>query len=245
MECPACGKQLPTEQGVRQHHTKVHGDPLPNRTCADCNRDFYDPKSRRTYCDDCYSEAGEKNGNYQNAKETAACERCGDTFDYYPSEKKGVYCSDCVENADGLLPENPAERERVVTECPACGSGNTVVPSRAANSRGVFCDSSCYGAWLSEHVVGETHHQWAGGPIQYGRTWWRVRRRALRRDQYRCQRCLRSEGQLPRRPDVHHIRPVREFENPSDAHRLDNVVALCRPCHRRVEEGLVELPRDQ
>jgi len=237
MECPTCGKHLRTESGVRKHHTKVHDHPLPNRTCADCGTDFYDPNARRTYCDDCYTESGAKNGNYRNAKETTNCKACGSTFDYYPSNKNGVYCSDCVENADELLPENPSSRDRVERECAACGSVLSVVRSRAANERGVFCDSDCYGEWLSQNVAGENHHQWAGGVISYGEGWWRVRRLALHRDQYRCQACRRTETDLGRKPDVHHIRRVRDFEDASDAHTLDNVVSLCRPCHRRVEDG--------
>ena len=63
MDCPTCGKSLNTERGMRQHHTKVHGDPLPNRTCEACGEEFYDPEARRTYCEDCYTEAGTQNGN--------------------------------------------------------------------------------------------------------------------------------------------------------------------------------------
>lgn len=238
MECPTCGTHLRTEQGARQHHTKVHDEPLPNRTCRDCQREFYDPKSRRVYCDDCYSESGEKNGNYRNAKETTDCELCGETFEYYPSNKKGVYCSDCVADADGLLPENPSSQgERVECACPACGRIHSVVPSRAENTRGVYCGLGCYSRWLSRNVVGPDHHQWEGGSLSYGRSWWAVRRSALRRDQYRCQHCLRTEGELGQKPDVHHLDRVRDFDDPEDAHRLENAVSLCRSCHRRVEEG--------
>ncbi|MFU8870248.1 HNH endonuclease, partial [Natronococcus sp.] len=47
---------------------------------------------------------------------------------------------------------------------------------------------------------------------------------------------------LDRNPDVHHVRPVRSFENAEDAHTLDNVVTLCRSCHRRVEAGSISAP---
>ena len=89
MRCPTCEKMLPTRQGMRQHHTKVHGEPLPNRTCADCGTDFYHAKAQRTFCYDCNHNAGENNGNWRDAKETAECRLCGDAFEFYPSDKKG------------------------------------------------------------------------------------------------------------------------------------------------------------
>lgn len=113
-----------------------------------------------------------------------------------------------------------------------------VVQSRLENrNRGVFCDVDCYGEWLSENVVGESHHQWESGTIDYGQQWWRVRREALERDEYTCQNCGASSSELGQNPDVHHVVRVRDFEEPQQAHVLENVVSLCRSCHRNVEEG--------
>ncbi len=133
---------------------------------------FYDPKARREFCENCNPNAGEHNGNWSGATETATCTTCGDSFSFYPSTKDGTYCSDCVEDADGLLPDTPSEPgERVSVPCHHCGTELEVVPSRVADrSRGVFCTRRCYGDWLSEHVVGPNHHQWEGGPIEYGRS---------------------------------------------------------------------------
>ena len=244
MECPTCGSVLNTERGMCQHHTKVHGDPLPNRTCKGCTSEFYDPKARREFCDDCNPNGEEHNGNWRDAKETASCELCDAAFEYYPSDKPGVYCSDCVEAADGLLPENPSEKgPRVAVDCRACGSSLEVRPARLdEQKRGFFCDLECYGDWLSANVVGPDHHQWEGGPIEYGRTWWRIRRQALERDGYECQRCGAGPDELGRNPDVHHHRPVRSFDDPADAHTMENVVTLCRRCHRLVEDGSVDAP---
>jgi 5-methylcytosine-specific restriction endonuclease McrA len=47
--------------------------------------------------------------------------------------------------------------------------------------------------------------------------------------------------ELGQEPDVHHRTPVRSFDIPEDAHSLDNVVTLCRSCHRNVEEGTIDL----
>lgn len=220
MECPTCGQQFSTEQGMRQHHTKVHDRPLPNRTCKGCESEFYDPKARRSYCNSCNPNAGEHNGNWKDARETATCTRCGATFSYYPSSKAGVYCSDCVEAAPGLLPENYSEPgERVTVPCRFCETELEVRPARLENqTRGVFCTLECYGGWLSENVVGPEHHH-----------------------DYECQYCGVDRKELGRNPDVHHVRPVRSFERPGDAHTMNNVITLCRSCHRRAEEGEISV----
>ncbi|WP_207588313.1 HNH endonuclease [Halomontanus rarus] len=241
MECPTCSQSFRTQQGMRQHHTKVHDDPLPNRTCEGCQTEFYDPKSRREYCDDCNPNAGKHNGNWKDAKERTECTMCGTVFSYYPSNKRGDYCPDCVEDADGLLPENPSEKgPRVSVDCLFCDSELEVYPSRADHrTRGCFCDQDCYADWLAENVVGPDHHQWEGGQIDYGQKWWRIRREARRRDDYQCQQCGASREELGQNPDVHHLVPVREFDRPEEAHTLSNVITLCRSCHRRVEEGAI------
>lgn len=89
--CPTCGKDLNMKQGMRQHHTKVHDEPLPNRTCKGCGTGLHDSESNRTFCNDCSSEAGRHNGNWKGAKEATDCRICGETFEYYPSDNGGIF----------------------------------------------------------------------------------------------------------------------------------------------------------
>lgn len=243
MDCPTCGDSFDSEQGMRIHHGHAHDEKLPNRTCNGCGSEFYDPKSRLAYCDDCDPNAGANNGNWNGAKASEMCRTCGSNFSYYPSDKDGVYCSDCVESASGLLPENPATENRVSVPCEFCDTTVETHPSHAENrTRGVFCDLGCYGAWLSENVVGENHHQWEGGNLDYGRKWWRIRRKALERDEHTCQHCGKAKDEIGRNPDVHHVERVRSFDEPVEAHTLDNVVTLCRSCHRNAEAGNIATP---
>lgn len=229
---------------MRQHHTKVHDSRLPNRTCVGYSREFYDEKARRKYCEECNPNTGQNNGNWKDAKKRGACRTCGTVFSYYPSNKEGVYCSDCVSSSDGLLAENPSKPvERIRTTCPNCETGLQVLRSRLDRQRrGVFCDTDCYGEWLSENVVGPAHHQWVGGAINYGQTWWRIRRQSLVRDEYECQYCGKSRKEIGRNSDVHHRIPVRRFDRPETAHSLNNVITLCRSCHRHAEAGNIEIP---
>jgi hypothetical protein len=170
MDCPTCGKSLNTEQGMRQHHTKVHGDPLPNRTCEECEERFYDPKARRTYCEDCYTGAGRQNGNWKDAKEQAECERCGDEFEYYPLDKDGVYCSACVEAADEFLgtPSYAGEEfPRTERECEHCGEVFTVLNTTLRREPCRFCSQECLYNWMSNELYDgarhETHTEASGG----------------------------------------------------------------------------------
>jgi DEAD/DEAH box helicase domain-containing protein len=73
-----------------------------------------------------------------------------------------------------------------------------------------------------------------------GPTWPKARDAARRRDGFRCRRCGAPE--LPERQhDVHHLTAYAVFREASGAVRheaangLDNLVTLCRPCHKAVE----------
>lgn len=177
------------------------------------------------------------------ARSTAECDRCGESFEYYPSDKPGVYCPDCVEDSEAFLGD-PQERdaERVERSCKHCGRSMSVLRSTVERGHGKFCGQECFADWLSENVVGEAHHQWEEGNVKYGGDWWRVRRQALERDDHSCRRCGRTREGIGREPDAHRVERVRDFDDPQDAHRLDNVVSPCRRCHRRVEAGAVPAP---
>lgn len=64
--------------------------------------------------------------------------------------------------------------------------------------------------------------------------WQALRLRAMERDAYLCQRCLR-ERRITRADTVHHIVPVEQ----DWSRRLDlsNVESVCRDCHARLRSG--------
>jgi hypothetical protein len=239
--CPTCNRTLSTERGMRQHHTKVHDEPLPNRTCSECGEEFYDPKARRTYCDDCYTGTGEQNGNWKDAKAVATCRRCGDDFEYYPSDKEGVFCPECVADAEEFLGTPSYEgklTEKVTTLCEQCGDEVTLRRSKRNYGAGRFCSRECLAQWQSENWQGEDHPNWNGGWNEFRVNGWsKARRDALARDNHRCQSCGVSASELDQEPDVHHIVPVRTFADPDTAHALENLITLCRSCHMKVEHG--------
>lgn len=242
MNCPTCEKLLETERGMRQHHTKVHGEPLPNRTCKGCDVDFYDPKARRHYCEGCNPNAGKHNGNWKDAREIENCSLCGNEFSYYPSDKPGIYCSDCVDRGENLDELGIDRYERRTVECEQCGESVALLPSRLDRDRGRFCSPECLYEWMARNMTGADHPAWKDGETEYRAPWQRTRREALDRDNHTCQICGTHGSELDTEPHVHHIEPVRSFDDSADAHTLSNLVTLCPTCHPRVEHDAVSLP---
>lgn len=111
------------------------------------------------------------------------------------------------------------------------------------------CSPSTVHRWLRKHGIetrpvgsqnGELHHRWSGGhEPYYGPNWHTQRRKVRERDRDRCRRCGLEEtdhrSQYDETLQVHHIIPIRTFEDTTKANRLDNLVTLCQSCHNAVE----------
>ena len=86
--------------------------------------------------------------------------------------------------------------------------------------------------------------QWFDSLNEYGPNWQEQRQRVRARDHYRCTQCGAHEPP-GRQHDVHHLVPFRTFgyvagfnENYQLANQLENLVLVCRTCHRRLESGV-------
>lgn len=93
-----------------------------------------------------------------------------------------------------------------------------------------FCSLACCNAFRK----GANNPAWQGGhPKYYGPDWRPAQRAARARDGRTCRRCKVVSHR--KALDVHHIKPVRTFTTPNDAHDLANLVCLCPSCHHTVE----------
>jgi 5-methylcytosine-specific restriction endonuclease McrA len=95
------------------------------------------------------------------------------------------------------------------------------------------------------HTRGEKAPNWKGGAsaYQWRKPNWRERRdEARERDKNTCQICGMTAEQAGQNMDVHHIKSYRDFDDPAEANQLSNLVCLCRTCHLRVENGVIEYP---
>ncbi len=91
--------------------------------------------------------------------------------------------------------------------------------------------------WLSldESTVDDLRERglWTNDLNEYGPNWNTIRDQVRARDQYTCQVCGLPENGRPH--DVHHKTPFRTFASIKEANQLDNLITLCRNCHRRAE----------
>jgi len=112
------------------------------------------------------------------------------------------------------------------------------------------------GSWVSVGkeasrygVRGADHPCWKGGYNgYYGRSWRLQQRKALERDNYRCQYCLKSESDIGRKPDVHHIKPKYKWnvkEEHEEMNDISNLICLCRSCHHQLEGKWQDIESDE
>lgn len=178
------------------------------------------------------------------ATDESNCKNCGDRFEYYPSDKDGIYCSDCVDKVTweaGAANDNipTGENSPVYSGGPntfTCDFCESEFESYHKNRK--YCSMECSGEGRSRDMRGEDHWRWKGGRINYGQNWHKKREETVERDNEQCQICGKKNI------EVHHIKPVREFEDKSNAHTLDNLICLCPEHHRKVEFGTISLPKD-
>jgi len=219
---------------------------LVTTKCENCGEQF-DQSGQEKYCTDECLRAGRSQG----AKAQTECASCGESFEYYPSRRTGKYCSPCYADEDKetvtRLTETANPRwngGKRVCQCAVCGARVERYPSQIGET--VLCSKACHSTWLSDEFTGEGHPNWDGGGNEdYGKGWRAVRQQALERDGYQCLVCGRTDEEMGRNPDVHHITPVKWFitsdgHTREDAHYLENVISLCISCHRKAEFGKIE-----
>jgi len=222
-------------------------EPTLNTICDWCSERFYKrpcnkEKFEHHFCSkECHGKwlsennTGEKHWQYNRIE--VKCENCDDTKIVPPSyveNSENTYCdSKCQAEYEGRSGhDNGRWKPKIRINCEQCDVGFDVHKSRYERKGNNFCSISCRADWMSENIVGENHHQYKGGTLYYGETWNRKRKKVQERDENVCQLCQKQPEQ---KPDVHHIKPVREFENPNEAHTMENMVQLCRSCHRKME----------
>ncbi|MFC7076132.1 homing endonuclease associated repeat-containing protein [Haloarcula halophila] len=117
---------------------------------------------------------------------------------------------------------------------------------------------STFGSWAEALRTCGFPPRYRGGTLRppksqrpiYGENWDEQRRRALYRDGHQCQHCGVTIEEIGDRPvdqlQVHHIVPIRQFDEPELGNHLLNLITLCPECHRTWESSRpVEIDIDE
>lgn len=174
------------------------------------------------------------------AKDEKICEVCGDEFETY------VDARSCGRDCAGDIISQEKIVDGHIVECFWCDDDIRVPPWKYEwnNDRGLkfYCDLDCK-ADYQDSIHAEDHPNWKGGySPNYGCNWSEIRNKVRDRDNSSCQICGVSKDELGKEPDVHHIKPIREFDIPEKANTMDNLVCLCSQHHQKVECGKIPCP---
>lgn len=172
---------------------------------------------------------------------TVDCEWCGTPKQVIPShyEKyERFFCDNkCQGNylkTTGLSRgrNNGRWKGRVPVSCANCGKQIEIYPCRIDEKEHHLCKQECRAQWYSDNLSGRNSPHWREDyERDYNGNWLQVRKRVRERDGNQCRLCGVGKRDIGRIPDVHHIRALRTFENPQEAHTMDNLVQLCPSCH--------------
>jgi len=114
------------------------------------------------------------------------------------------------------------------------------------------CVSATVCRYLDKHGIetrrkgarcGDDHPKWVKrNTRRYYGSWDKARSKALERDQYRCQSCGATNDEHKEKYtnglDVHHHTKIAQFDDAETANELNNLITLCRICHKKYERGV-------
>lgn len=231
--CGSCGVEYKTRESLIRHLTEEC--PEAGYTCEKCCRTFPTKRGLAYHTSQSHDE---------KMYEKVECEYCGKTEYVQPNRaERYVYCS----NRCNGKATTQGKGERFEIECEVCEDVFQVKRSRRDAK---VCGMGCFAKLLSEKFSGSGNPSYKGGEVDLWRkNWKRQRRKALERDNRRCQGCGKDESELNRGLSVHHIIPRRDFVDDNGeldyekAHKLDNLVCLCRNCHLSKWEGIPLKPQ--
>lgn len=204
-----------------------------------------------------WGDALEKAGFEPTEKSVKAeCHYCSDEITMPRNrvrKQKRVFCEGCTEKWRSERwqgEKNPNWSEKTDVECDNCGKAHSRLPYRLKNRERYFCEIECLREYARENYGMAGNPNWRGGATmftQYGPRWEKIREQVISDQNGCCRACGRSREEFDRDLHVHHIKPIRKFEDRNgnidweSANTSENLVALCMHCHFEWE-GLPVLP---
>ena len=231
--CEFCGESLSHPSHLSRHKRLKHADELEN-ICPTCGDSFVSERGVKLHHKRSHGET--------LTVETSECKQCGVMFEHRDNLTPHTCSTDCRDKWQTGENASNWRGGKVSVTCEWCGEQTKHNPNKADER--MFCDKWCAGKWRSETQSGENNPVWKGGKVwYYGPNWKRQRRKARKRDQYKCRECGATERELGSIPSVHHRVKIRHFKDKYDSpewyekgNRLENLITLCETHHRKWEQ---------
>lgn len=199
-------------------------------SCSQCgnqvvrkNSQLFD--SGNVFCSrKCYAIYLKENSPKLGPSEKFICDECGKEYYRSPCRKKdGVnhFCSKACA-------AKHRRSGRILVNCDACGKEYEVTIHAYTKRDRRYCSEEC------RHEGQRKNHP-DRRILAYSILWRTIAREVRERDNHTCQQC--GKYQVSPALDVHHIVPAKDFplENIHIANDPENLITLCRSCHRKVE----------
>ena len=254
--CSYCGDEYGSQPALNSHLGHKHADETRVTVACDyCGEEktvipsiaeqqenhFCGNECKGKYRSKSDEWCGENHHRYNRV--SVECSYCGANMERMPCRIKdyeNMYCNnECrtkhLRESGMREGKNNPVYNSVSLECVQCGDDFTVPVSIAEQGR-KCCSKECGYEYKSETYRGENNWNYKGyAKATYGDRWQEVRNEVRKRDDYECQDCGVKENALDRELDVHHIIPLRTFDTPEQANKLDNLLSLCQSCHSKWE----------
>lgn len=147
MECPTCGDEFDTEQGMKQHHAKTHGESIAGVevVCSVCGDNFRKQRAHAEAADRHFCSESCKSEGYKN-RVTLTCDYCGGEYERKKSRVSDSENTFCSNECQGKHRREHTENSQTLhRECEVCGDEFTIYKSDAERYSGTYCSWDCWG----------------------------------------------------------------------------------------------------
>lgn len=206
-----CNKEFDSKKGMKIHHALSHDEKI---------------SFQEVECYHCGETVKKRDAEVKRTAKSFCDAKC----------KQEEFSSRQAGESNPLWDENVSKNEHTCQQC-----GDKYENYRESDET-VCCSRECYSEWMSETRTGEDAYAWSGGRyFYYGPSWQKQRKRCLESADYECERCGmgndKHKEEFHQSLHVHHIEKFKKFglEEHEEANRQENLMAVCRDCHYKVE----------
>lgn len=259
-QCQQCGKDIPLPKGVSENSKKYNSKKFCSKEChnksmekiyeyicSECGGKIITHQKKKSdlkFCNDIckgkyLGKIPKQRSPRNNKKIIKVCAFCNKEYYVINSRKNSKFCSQSCREKFNLATQNKAGD---MIFCDNCGEAHYRYNYDIQDNiqQHYFCSRKCMSEFYSNNNIfsGENSPTWNGGKKGYkGKNWSKQRQLARKRDNYICQECGISEKEYGQELSVHHIIPFVIFDDYKKANKLNNLICLCEPCHRKIHSG--------